>query len=539
MRTEDNDPARIKYHAGVSLNQTNLEEKYDAIVIGSGIGGLATAAALAKVAQKRVLVLEQHYRAGGFTHEFCRGAYSWDVGLHYVGEVQQPGMHMRRLFDSLTNGKLKWHPTGNVYDQIIIGDNKYDFIAGSNELQEQLHTYFPNDTTAIRGYFKCLHQTLSSRNHYFMEKALPTPIAYVVGGWLRHGINRYAKHTTGSQLNRLTSNKRLQSVLAGQYGNYGLPPNKSSFFAHTTIASHYLEGASYPIGGASQIALGMESVIEASGGKIVTSAKVDKVLIENNRAVGVRLKQGTTIEAPLVISNMGVRETLDKVVPEDLGMLMPLRKVVQKLEPSTAHTVLYVGLNKDAKTLGLTGSNLWIYRDEHHDLNYDAFLEDINVSFPGLYVSSPSAKDPSFSAKHPGRATIEVIVPTAYKHFVKWQNEPWQKRSSEYTEFKEQLKQRLTTTLIEHLPHLSRAIDYTELSTPLSSCYFTGHIKGQSYGLAATPARFAARELRPESRLPGLYFTGADIAMLGIVGSLMSGMLTASSILGKNVQKFL
>src|ERR1700732_1974793 len=86
------------------------QPEYDAIVIGSGMGGLAFASIMAKLRKWRVVVLESHFKIGGFTHTFTRpGGWSWDVGLHYVGEMGD-GMLGRRLFDFITECKVKWNP---------------------------------------------------------------------------------------------------------------------------------------------------------------------------------------------------------------------------------------------------------------------------------------------------------------------------------------------------------------------------------------------------------------------------------------------
>ena len=96
-----------------------LAYSYDTIVIGSGMGSLTTAAILAKEGQK-VLVLEKHYTAGGFTHIFKRKGFEWDVGIHYIGEVQRPNSILRKLFDYVSDNKLKWDDMGDIYDSIII-----------------------------------------------------------------------------------------------------------------------------------------------------------------------------------------------------------------------------------------------------------------------------------------------------------------------------------------------------------------------------------------------------------------------------------
>src|SRR5580698_2658424 len=114
-----------------SYHQADVEDTFDAIVIGSGMGGLTVASLLARHAVKRVLVLERHYTAGGFTHVFRRPGYEWDVGVHYIGQMR-PGASMRALFDEITEGRLLWNAMPEVYDRIRIADRSYDFVSGAD-----------------------------------------------------------------------------------------------------------------------------------------------------------------------------------------------------------------------------------------------------------------------------------------------------------------------------------------------------------------------------------------------------------------------
>lgn len=91
---------------------------WDAIVIGSGIGGLAFAAIVARLRNWRVLVLERHFKIGGYTHTFSRRGFTWDVGLHYVGEMA-PGMSGSRLFNFVTGGRVDRCPMPDVYDVFV------------------------------------------------------------------------------------------------------------------------------------------------------------------------------------------------------------------------------------------------------------------------------------------------------------------------------------------------------------------------------------------------------------------------------------
>jgi phytoene dehydrogenase-like protein len=106
--------------AGLSYKQEGIEGAYDAIVVDSGIGGLAAAALLARHGRKRVVVLERHYVAGGFTRTFRRPGFEWDVGVHYVGDGAEGGL-VRGVFDHLSDGALHCADMGEVYDPRVRG----------------------------------------------------------------------------------------------------------------------------------------------------------------------------------------------------------------------------------------------------------------------------------------------------------------------------------------------------------------------------------------------------------------------------------
>src|SRR5271154_2326357 len=141
-----------KEHAMLSYKQQTLEDQWDAIVIGSGIGGLAAAALLSRHAGKKVLVLERHYTAGGYTHSFNRPGYSWDVGVHYIGDLENPAAPVRAAFDHLTDGALEWAPMPDVYDRVLMGGKTFEFPTGLERLRARLKDYFPSEASGIDGY---------------------------------------------------------------------------------------------------------------------------------------------------------------------------------------------------------------------------------------------------------------------------------------------------------------------------------------------------------------------------------------------------
>ena len=521
---------------GTSYKQhRDLADQWDAIVIGSGIGGLSAAAALSKLAKKRVLVLERHYTAGGFTHTFRRPGYEWDVGVHYIGEVSKPGSMMRRVFDFVTDGELEWADMGDVYDRIIIGDRSYDFVKGRERFREKLHGYFPKETRAIDRYLEKIDATSKKGQLFFAEKAVPNLVSSVVGGLMRRPLLKEARVTTREVLESLTQDQELIGVLTGQWGDYGLVPAESSFFIHAMVVRHYLSGAAYPVGGSSRIAATILPVIEAAGGEVVTNANVAEILIEEGRAVGVRLQDGHELRAPLVVSDAGIANTYARLLPNDVAEDHGLRTKVDVIQPSVGHLSAYIGLQGTTEDLRLGKTNLWVYPTPHHEENLRKFVDDRSASPPVVYLSFPSVKDPDFQRRYPGRSTIEAITLAPYSWFEAWENTAWKKRGADYDAFKGELETRLLETLYEQAPATRGKVEICELSTPLTTRNFANHPHGEIYGLAHTPERFEQRWLRPRTPIKGLYLTGADVCSAGVGGALMGGMLCSSAVLGRNV----
>jgi len=513
------------------------EKHYDAILIGSGMGSLTAAALLSKEG-KKVLVLESHYTAGGFTHVFKRRGYEWDVGIHYIGEVQRPKSMIRKLFDYITDKQLRWADMGEVYDRIIIGDRSYDFVKGVEQFIEQLSDYFPQDKAAITEYVSLVFAANKSSRNYYMAKVLPSIVDKIAGNFMRKPFYEYSDQTTYEVLRSITNNETLIKVLSGQYGDYGLPPKQSSFVMHASVARHYFNGGSFPIGGSSQIVKTIDPIIEAAGGTILISAAVNQILVENNKAIGVKMEDGAVFTADTIISGAGVLNTYNRLLPNELIQKHKLKEKLQKIQPSVAHACLYIGLNGSPKELKLPKTNLWIYPfDEDHDTCVERYLEDINEEFPVVYISFPSAKDPDWSNRYPGRSTIDIITLVPFEIFQPWEGSPWMKRGEDYLKLKEEIAQRLLKALFKQLPHLEEHIDCYELSTPLTTQHFVNYEKGEIYGLDHSPSRFRQDFLKPRTPIKNLYLTGQDIVTAGVGGALFAGALTATAVTGVNLMK--
>jgi all-trans-retinol 13,14-reductase len=503
---------------------------YDAIVIGSGMGGLAFGSIMAKLRKWRVLVLERHFKIGGFTHTFTRpGGWSWDVGLHYVGQMGE-GMLGRRLFDFITDGGVQWNPLPDVYDVFVYPNLEVRVCKGEANFRSALIEAFPDERSNIEQYFRDLRSAMGWTSRYFMTMAAPTPLSWLVRT-MNHFTASLPLEVTQHYLERRFRDPRLRAVVTSQWGDYGVRPSRSAFATHAVIASHYLNGAWYPVGGAGQIATATGAVIRAAGGDLLPNHEVTRILLEDDRAVGVEVnirkgKEGARAElrAPFVVSDAGAWNTFTRMLP---ASALPFRDQLKSPPEGFEVVELFLGLRRDPRELGFQGENYWIFESFDHDDVYARRCELLNGRAPMAYLSFPSLKDP-----HAQRHTAEIIAPLSYGSMEVHRDEPWRRRSEQYESAKNRMTKALLDLIERHHPGFGELVEYSELGTPLTFEYFTAAPSGSIYGYPGTPDKYRTAWLGPRTAIRNLYLTGSDVALLGIMGALMGGVVTASCLLG-------
>jgi len=522
--------------SSVSTEAGSLDgERFDAVVIGSGVGGLGAAALLAQEQGWRVAVLERHDVPGGFTHTFSRKGWEWDVGVHYVGGVSRPSSVLRRLFDRISEGRLAWEPLGDVVDRVRVGDREFELAAGREAWRERLLAAFPGSGAVLDRYLGRVGETAGASKAYFGSKVLPRGLDRLVGWALRRRFLHGADRTVAEVLDGITDDPLLRAVLTAQYGDYGLTPSRASWAIHALVVAHYLGGAAYPVGGSAAIAASIVPTIEAMGGRVITGATVERVLVERGRAAGVVLEDGAVVRAPVVISDAGAALTARRLMPEGTPGRETLLAAVERVGPSAAHVCLHVGLDATDAELGLGRANLWVYPHPDHDAAMERYRRDPSAPLPAVFISFPSAKDPTFGERHPGKATVEVVGWAPWDRFEAWSDTRLGRRGAAYAALKAELADRYLAVLLEHVPQLRGHVAFTDLSTPLTTRFFCAHEHGEIYGLDHTPQRFRERALGPRTGLRGLYLTGADACTAGVAGALFGAALCASAVAGRMV----
>jgi len=510
---------------------TTQSQAFDLIVIGSGIGGLTVAALLSKLQRQRVLVLEQHFTAGGFTHTFERkGKFSWDVGLHYVGDMGE-GCTGKAVFDYLTHGKLHWNKMPDPFEKFVYPDFTFEVYSDPKRFQADLIQRFPQEQAAIQRYFSDVSKAAFWFGAHTMLELLPTWLRPI----LRRGIRYFgaiARQTTQHYLDRNFQDPRLKALLASQWGDYGLPPSQSCFGIHSVIVTHYFNGGWYPVGGAKAIAQSIIPVIEEAGGAVITQRRVTEILLNSGVAVGVKAQNTAhpkadleTYYAPIVVSDAGAFNTYLKLIPSSYPMVN--RKEIQAFPKGGSMVTVYLGLKESPQRLGFEGENHWIYTTYDHD----AIAQDSPINSENLpkfgYLSFPSLKDP-LAKGH----TAEIITHVDYDFFSQWREQRWRRRDSEYTELKAQITQSLIQLVEKHYPGFQDLIEYAELSTPLTVEHFDASDRGSIYGIPCIPERLDQAWIGARTPIKNLYLTGADAFSLGIMGAMMGGVKTAGILNG-------
>ncbi len=509
-------------------SRSNPDNKFDAIVIGSGIGGLTAAAILSKLNHKRVLVLEKHFQLGGLTHEFSRGRFKWDVGLHYVGGMGQ-GEFNRDIFDYLTDGKLEWTKMPHIFEKFVYPDMMIEVPSSRQEYVNTLASLFPMEKSAIYLYFKDIDRAASWYRLNILSKSLPTFASYPLK-LLALARERTAFLTVKEYFDSHFKDDRLKGALASQWCDYGLPPYKASFAIHALIVQHYLSGGYFPRGGASSIVRYIQPVIERTGGALLAGHEATGLIVEDDTVIGVRTRyrNGKNFEtaefyADATISNIGAVETYQKLLRAHAALPPEIENVSGGLSAVT----VYIGFKKSPLELGIKGENFWIYDSYDHDRIAEASSALLKGTPGACYLSFPSLKNPDASAH-----TAEIGAFIGYEEFLSFSKSQWLQRDQGYYDLKAKMAAGLIDLVDRHIRGFKELVDYVEVSTPLSMEHFTSRTRGLMYGVPSVPARYKLPWLSVRTPLNNFFLSGSDIGSLGIMGAVMGGV-TCTAVLDR------
>jgi phytoene dehydrogenase-like protein len=522
----ENNLAKNKY-----ARPAKLLDSPDAIVIGSGIGGLAMASILAQRKKWRVLLLEAGPVPGGSTRCWEWDGFEWNTGIDSIGDMDPSvgrGVY-RPTIDYITGGHLQWEKMPDVHEMASIAGDKYLWYSSPEKNMAWVRERFAGQG----GEHVAKYYELEERIEWWawawaLTKILPEWLpedAREVGYMLTGGAwRKYMQRTTTDVfVNDLGFSPKLASVFSYPYGNHGKTPAHSPFAFHAVNLYHFRNGAYYPVGGPAQIAECAIPIIEAAGGQLAVGCPVKRILVEKDTATGVELASGETIRAPLVISDTGAWSTFTQLLEPEVSERFGYAARFKEIGPSVAHLYLFLGYDQ---AIELPKEIIWhfpSYDIEAFDAGYKR--GDFENSMGG-YMLCPSARDPVYAQRYPNKSTVIALNEAPRE---------WVERSKSDPSFRKELEesvgQALEKIVHTHCPQLKDVKPaFRRVGIPYACNPYAW--QGASLGLEASADRFLKHThwLRPKTRIRNLFLVGQDAFSMGFCGAMFSARLTYSAI---------
>jgi all-trans-retinol 13,14-reductase len=490
-------------------------ENFDILIIGSGMGGLVCACILGLEGHK-VCVLEKNKQIGGSLQTYVRDKVIFDSGVHYLGGLSK-GQNLYQIFHYLgVMEKLKLQQQDvDVFDRILFeGDDKeYDFAQGYENFIAKLLEHFPDEEDAIRTYCSKIKEICSKFPLYnlrstndFKEKADILEI------------------DAEAYINSLTSNTKLQAILAANNALYAGQADKTPFYVHALILNSYIESSWKCVDGGSQIAKLLAKKIRENGGEIIRNCEVKKIVEGNGLISHVECQDGAKIYAKQFISNIHPVKTLE--LTETPLIKNAYRNRLKGLENSTSAFTLNIVFKKDSfkyikhNYYCCREGSVWMtanHTEDNWPLGYAIFC-------------GASSKSEEYADG------LSILSYMRFEEVAQWKDtfntvSNVNDRGETYNEFKKRKAEILLDTVERKFPELRDCIKSYYVATPLSYRDYIGNDDGSLYGIVKDYKNTLKTFISPRTKLPNLYLTGQNLNLHGILGASMSAIVTCCALL--------
>lgn len=491
--------------------------KYDAVIIGSGLGSLCCAYILAKEGM-RVCVLEKNRQIGGSLQIFSRNKTIFDTGVHYIGALEE-GQNLNsyfKYFGLMQELKLQ-KLDQNAYDIITFKDdtNFYPHAQGYNNFIEQLARFFPREKDNLKLYIEKVKETCAAFPMYNLSDRSKEHL----NPW-------YLEMDAKTAIESFFTDKKLQQIIAGNSLLYAGVAGKTPFYIHALVVNSYIESAYRCVDGSAQIAKILSNHIKHMGGEIYNYSEAKKFHFKNSEVESVELTNGDRIEGKIFISGIDLRQTVDMVEGPELRAAYKNR--IRNLE----NTISSFLLHAVTKSETVPYFNYNMYHCNQPDIwtgvNY---TEQTWPESFGIFGTS-SSKQPSYTEN------FTVMTYMRFEECRKWVNTKniipnhTYDRGEEYEAFKEQKAKKLLEHLEQRLPGISANIQSYTCSTPVTYRDYIGSKDGTMYGVLKDYKDPQKTFITAKTKINNLYLTGQSLNLHGVMGVTVSAAVTCSDILG-------
>ena len=498
--------------------------KFDTIIIGGGLGGLTSGATLAKQG-KKVLLLEQHYIAGGCATTFKRKDFVVEVGLHEMDGLFEKDMK-KDIFKFLEVEKNI--DFIQIPELFRLKGEQIDFVHphGYNNSIASLIERFPKEEKGIRKLFKFMNGVFTELAKFPTEK-WKQRIMYPLLPILYPNLTKSAKISLGHWLDKHIKDDELKLILQAMLLYYHDDPYTMSMTYFSAGQASYINGGGHFIkGGSQKLSNYLKDVIEQNDGQVLLGKKVSQIIVENNKVIGVKYKDSfnssiseISIYADIVIANAAI-PLVKKLLPQKESN--KLGEKIDNLEFAPALLSVYIGFKKELKSLGNKHYSTFVLGDKVktlHDVKANHKSDWDNKSFIFVDYSQIDAE------LAPVGKSLGVICAADYLS-------DWDSLDKEaYAIKKEKVAQSLFNRLEKEIPGIKEQIEYYEVGTSKTVQRYTLNPNGTAYGFAQTLEQSGMGRVPFKSPIKNLYFTGAwTFPGGGFTGALISGFLCGNTV---------
>lgn len=499
-----------------------MSDHYDDLVIGAGMGGLTVGALLAK-AGRRVLVVEGHDVAGGYAHTFTLKDYRFCAQVHYIFSCA-PGESVHTLLDELGVVDrvpfVRLDPDG--FDHVVVAGERVRIPNGLAKYEARLTELYPQWREPLRRYFATLSAIGAELSQ---EGELPsrlTPWSVLRSVVRYRHVARYARWTLEDYYDRVKMPPRLRAILAGQSGDYLLPPRDVSFILHVALVCGYDRGAYYPAGHFFHFVDTIADTIrKAPGCEILLEHEVDRIHVEGGRVTGISTTNGRRFTAARYISNVDPQRTAQLAGEHHFAKSKRDQRLL-RYDYSCATFTMYLGVKGlDLREHDFGSFNVWHY--PHEDLNrmYDDQLVRHDLSNPWLFLSTPTLHSPEPGLCPPGHQILEVATACDHERFARLRARDRRAYNAEKKKIRENL---LDIIEASYVPRLRDHLAMRVTGTGATSARFCRAPAGNAYGSALTPANVGVHRGPFQTSLGNLWMVNATAGMPSVAGTIGAGL---------------